>query len=137
MTGAQEGYWLTASSNGNLMPALHTRWIGLTKSIPVQYLEEHGIRPILNYAAEDDVTEEPQADAFCPHAAAERSLDRNMAIFKRSIADSDNTRNRAFVAIKVSDNCDISTSQVHCSQNMVTEQYAGSRKAPILGSPTI
>ena len=32
--------------------------------------------------------------------AAERCLDRNLAIFMRSVADSDNTRNRAFVAVK-------------------------------------
>ena len=82
----------------------------------MQYLEENGIRPILNYAAEDDVTEEPEAGAACPHAAAERCLDRNMAIFMRSIADSDNTRNRAFVAIKVSDSYDPTPFQAHCSQ---------------------
>lgn len=67
-----------------------------------QYLEENGIRPILNYAAEDDVSEEGDAEEVaCPHAAAERCLDRNAAIFMRSVRDSDNTRNRAFVAIKV------------------------------------
>ncbi|BDA46933.1 Proline dehydrogenase 1, mitochondrial [Coccomyxa sp. Obi] len=66
----------------------------------VQYLERHGIRPILNYAAEDDVKEEGEGDS-CPLAAAERKLDRNLDIFMRSIRDSDNIRNRAFVAIKV------------------------------------
>ncbi len=66
----------------------------------VQYLERHGIRPILNYAAEDDVKEEGGGDS-CPLAAAERKLDRNLDIFMRSIRDSDNVRNRAFVAIKV------------------------------------
>lgn len=73
----------------------------LLKSPGVQYLEQNGIRPILNYAAEDDVSEEPEEATSCPHAAAERCLDRNMAIFMRSIRDSDNIRNRAFVAIKV------------------------------------
>ena len=68
----------------------------------LQYLEENGIRPILNYAAEDDVSDDAdEAASSCPHAAAERCLDRNMAIFMRSIRDSDNARNRAFVAIKV------------------------------------
>ena len=67
----------------------------------LQYLEDNGIRPILNYAAEDDVSEEPEEATSCPHATAERCLDRNMAIFMRSIRDSDNSRNRAFVAIKV------------------------------------
>ncbi len=67
----------------------------------LQYLEQNGIRPILNYAAEDDVSEEPEEATSCPHAAAERCLDRNMAIFMRSVRDSDNIRNRAFVAIKV------------------------------------
>lgn len=71
-------------------------------SLLVQYLEENGIRPILNYAAEDDVSNDAdEAASSCPHAAAERCLDRNMAIFMRSIRDSDNARNRAFVAIKV------------------------------------
>lgn len=41
----------------------------------------------------------------CPVAAAERKLDRNMDIFMRSIRDSDNARNRAFVAIKVLPTC--------------------------------
>ena len=73
----------------------------------MQYLERHGIRPILNYAAEDDVSGsrstgpeaagQPGGDA----AAAERALDRNLSTFLRSVADSDNTRNRAFVAAKV------------------------------------
>ena len=67
----------------------------------MQYLEENGIRPILNYAAEDDVSAEPEEATSCPHAAAERCLDRNTAIFMRSIRDSDNFGNRAFVAIKV------------------------------------
>lgn len=66
----------------------------------VQYLERHGIRPILNYAAEDDVNNEFGCEG-CPVAAAERKLDRNLDIFMRSIRDSDNIRNRAFVAIKV------------------------------------
>jgi hypothetical protein len=79
-----------------------------------QYLERNGIRPILNYAAEDDVSssggaEEPCEDgtgapgsARCPKSAAlERALDANLRIFMRSIADSDNARNRAFVAMKV------------------------------------
>lgn len=65
-----------------------------------QYLERHGIRPILNYAAEDDVNNEFGCEG-CPVAAAERKLDRNLDIFMRSIRDSDNVRNRAFVAIKV------------------------------------
>ena len=65
-----------------------------------QYLERHGIRPILNYAAEDDVNNEFGCEG-CPVAAAERKLDRNLDIFLRSIRDSDNVRNRAFVAIKV------------------------------------
>ncbi|CAL5224266.1 g6925 [Coccomyxa viridis] len=67
----------------------------------LKYLEENGIRPILNYAAEDDVSAEPEEATSCPHAAAERCLDRNTAIFMRSIRDSDNFGNRAFVAIKV------------------------------------
>ena len=67
----------------------------------MQYLKQNGIRPILNYAAEDDISQEPEEAASCPHAAAERCLDRNMAIFMRSVRDSDNTRNRAFVAVKV------------------------------------
>ncbi|EIE22093.1 hypothetical protein COCSUDRAFT_83484 [Coccomyxa subellipsoidea C-169] len=66
----------------------------------LQYLERHGIRPILNYAAEDDVNNEFGCEG-CPVAAAERKLDRNLDIFMRSIRDSDNIRNRAFVAIKV------------------------------------
>ena len=72
----------------------------------VQYLEGHGIRPILNYAAEDDVKEEGEGDS-CPLAAAERKLDRNLDNFMRSIRDSDNIRNRAFVAIKVRWGCSI------------------------------
>jgi hypothetical protein len=64
----------------------------------VQYLERNGIRPILNYAAEDDVSD---GDGASPVAAAERKLDRNMNIFMQSIHNSDNVRNRAFVAIKV------------------------------------
>ena len=76
----------------------------------VQYLERHGIRPILNYAAEDDVSGSQGAEAAgqpggsdgdAAASAAERALDRNLATFLRSVADSDNARNRAFVAAKV------------------------------------
>lgn len=71
----------------------------------LQYLERHGIRPILNYAAEDDVGgaggAEAAGQADNGAAAAERALDRNLATFLRSVADSDNARNRAFVAAKV------------------------------------
>lgn len=64
-------------------------------------LRKHGIRPILNYAAEDDVTGSP-AHVQCADTAAEQLCDRNMLPFLKSIEDSASRPGKGFVAAKVS-----------------------------------
>ena len=65
----------------------------------LQYLEGNGIRGIINYAAEDDVSaEDPEIsheDAF------ERACDKRLGTFMTSVTVQDNIRNTGFVAIKV------------------------------------
>ena len=63
-------------------------------------LRKHGIRPILNYAAEDDVSSSP-AQVQCADTAAELVCDRNMLPFLKSIADSGNREGKGFIQAKV------------------------------------
>eukprot|EP00884_Botryococcus_braunii_P003785 jgi/Botrbrau1/13407/Bobra.0082s0014.1 len=69
----------------------------------LQYLEGNGIRGIINYAAEDDVSaEDPEIsheDAF------ERACDKRLGTFMTSVTVQDNIRNTGFVAIKVTALC--------------------------------
>ncbi len=68
----------------------------------LSYLHQHGIGPIINYAAEDDITASPscspEEDA---HAEAELALDRSCEVFRKSIHDAANTEGLGFMAIKV------------------------------------
>lgn len=63
-------------------------------------LRKHGIRPILNYAAEDDVSSSP-AQVRCADTAAELVCDRNMLPFLKSIEDSGNREGKGFIQAKV------------------------------------
>ncbi|KAK9834130.1 hypothetical protein WJX81_000815 [Elliptochloris bilobata] len=69
----------------------------------VAYLAANGIRPILQYAAEDNVRDDAadSTDMAAVAEAAERACDCNLAIFMRSVRDSDNVASTAIVAIKV------------------------------------
>ncbi len=67
----------------------------------LEYLEKNGIRGIINYAAEDDVSE--SEDAASQEAAMERACDRRLDTFMTSVRVQDNLRNTGFVAIKVRD----------------------------------
>ena len=66
----------------------------------IAYLAAHGIRPILQYAAEDDVQDDGGAAGAGAAAAAERACDRNLAVFMQAIRDSDNVACTAIVAVK-------------------------------------
>lgn len=63
-------------------------------------LRKHGIRPILNYAAEDDISDSP-APILSADTAAEQLCDRNMLPFLKSIEDSASREGKGFVAAKV------------------------------------
>ena len=63
-------------------------------------LRQHGIRPILNYAAEDDVSDAPTA-VECAVAAAERASDCNLRPFLKSVEDAGNREGKGFVQAKV------------------------------------
>ena len=63
-------------------------------------LRKHGIRPILNYAAEDDVSSSP-VQVQCQDTAAELVCDRNMLPFLKSIEDSGNREGKGFIQAKV------------------------------------
>lgn len=73
------------------------------------YLEQNGMLPILNYAAEDDVS------AGAPHnhdataafsSAGAATLDAQARVFMRSIADCENSRAaRGFVGVKLTGLC--------------------------------
>lgn len=63
-------------------------------------LRKHGIRPILNYAAEDDVSSS-SAQVQCTDTAAELMCDRNMLPFLKSIEDSGNRQGKGFIQAKV------------------------------------
>ena len=63
-------------------------------------LRKHGIRPILNYAAEDDVSGSP-AHIQCADIVAEQVCDANMLPFLKSIADCGSREGKGFVAAKV------------------------------------
>ena len=63
-------------------------------------LRKHGIRPILNYAAEDDVSSTP-AETVCADTAGEQLCDRNMLPFLKSVADCSNREGKGFVQAKV------------------------------------
>ena len=63
-------------------------------------LRKHGIRPILNYAAEDDVSSSV-AQLQCADTAAEQVCDGNMLPFLKSIADSGNREGKGFIQAKV------------------------------------
>ena len=63
-------------------------------------LRKHGIRPILNYAAEDDVSSSP-AQVQCADTATELICERNMLPFLKSIADSGNREGKGFIQAKV------------------------------------
>ena len=65
-------------------------------------LRKHGIRPILNYAAEDDVTDSP-GPIQSADTAAEQLCDCNMLPFLKSIEDSGSREGKGFVAAKVRD----------------------------------
>ncbi len=66
----------------------------------IAYLAAHGIRPIMQYAAEDDVQDDGGAAGAGAAAAAERACDRNLAVFMQAIRDSDNVACTAIVAVK-------------------------------------
>lgn len=76
----------------------------LSLSPTATMLRKHGIRPILNYAAEDDVSSSP-AQVRCADTAAELICDRNMLPFLKSIADSGNREGKGFIQAKVSHMC--------------------------------
>ena len=63
-------------------------------------LRKYGIRPILNFAAEDDVSSAPSL-ADCADAAAERASDRNLQPFLKSVEDAGNREGKGFVQAKV------------------------------------
>lgn len=63
-------------------------------------LRKHGISPILNYAAEDDVSSE-SAQVKCADTAGEQACDRNMLPFLKSVADCGNRDGKGFVQAKV------------------------------------
>jgi len=63
-------------------------------------LRQHGIRPILNYAAEDDVSDAPTA-VESADAAAERASDCNLRPFLKSVEDAGNREGKGFVQAKV------------------------------------
>lgn len=65
----------------------------------LEYLEHNGIRGIINYAAEDDVSSEDAGVAS--ELAFERACDKRLGTFMTSIDVQDNSRNTGFVAIKV------------------------------------
>ncbi|DBA95567.1 TPA: hypothetical protein ACH3X3_013417 [Trebouxia sp. C0006] len=71
-------------------------------------LRQHGIRPILNYAAEDDVSDAPTA-VESADAAAERASDCNLRPFLKSVEDAGNREGKGFVQAKVTclGNCDM------------------------------
>ena len=68
-------------------------------------LRKHGIRPILNFAAEDDVStstaHSESAQVECADALAERANDRNLQPFLKSVEDAGNREGKGFVAAKV------------------------------------
>ena len=61
-------------------------------------LRKHGIRPILNYAAEDDVTDSP-GPTHSTDTAAQQLCHHNMLLFLKSIEGS--ASREGFVAAKV------------------------------------
>ena len=63
-------------------------------------LRKHGIRPILNYAAEDDVSGSA-AHMQCADSAGEQLCDRNMLPFLKSVQDCGDRDGKGFVQAKV------------------------------------
>jgi hypothetical protein len=65
----------------------------------LEYLEHNGIRGIINYAAEDDVSEEDSSGSH--EDSLDRACDKRLGTFMTSVSVQDNFRNTGFVAIKV------------------------------------
>ena len=68
----------------------------------LQFLAQNGIRPILNYAAEDDTgSEAPEGGTEATWKKQEAGCDARAATFLRSVAEADTSSGCAFVAVKV------------------------------------
>lgn len=64
------------------------------------YLHQHGIGPIINYAAEDAITSTGSSTGSS-NDAAEAACDRAYEVFEKSIHDAAATAGLGFMAIKV------------------------------------
>lgn len=87
----------------------------------LEYLEQNGIRGIINYAAEDDVS--PEDAGVASEHALEKACDKRLSTFMTSVDVQDNRRNTGFVAIKVRSACS-DNAMKRCTVVLVLRKWA-------------